>query len=370
MCEGGASVRVQSLSGRSGYLMLGTQRRLSYLLLIAVGLLAGNLHWSGSAPASGWAHTLASLLCIPVVAVAIQRGGSMATLIAIAGGSLHAISRAFGHDCSWIYVIGDTLLAVALGWMAAILSAILPAGHPPDVTRQVGAFDGDSALSEPWPTSVLTRVITGLVRQFGTPVASIEGAGWMLDDPDLPEQERREFIGIVRKESQRLSRILSEVLIFTRPRQPNLEQVNLSALLDDVIRFASPKDQGSAVIFDKNVPADLPRLNGDAEQIRQALLNVVLNAVQATPPGGHIEVSARVEGGRFVIAVEDKGKGVPEMALGRIFDPFFSTREKGLGLGLPVAQHIVGQHGGKISVDSVADKGTSVAIVLPVAPVR
>ena len=294
----------------------------------------------------------------------------MATLTALAGGSLHVLSQTLGHDCSWIYLTGQTLIVVGIGWIAATLSAILPVRQLSGVSMPTGTAGGEVSIPEPWPTSVLSRVITGLVGQFGTPVASIEGAGWMLDDPGLPDQERREFVGIVRKESQRLSRILSEVLIFTRPRQPQVQQVNLSSLLDEVIQFASPKDHGPAILIDKNVPADLPRLNGDAEQIRQALLNVVKNAVQATPPGGRIEISASVEDSRFVIAVKDNGQGIPEMALGRIFDPFFSTRENGLGLGLPVAQHIVTEHGGKISVDSVVDKGTCVSIVLPVGPIR
>jgi signal transduction histidine kinase len=304
---------------------------------------------------------------MPVVAVAVRHGAVWAMLIAVAGGLLHFLLPALGQGLSWTHVGGETLLAACVGWIAAAFSQSLKVQDLWRVPPQATPLDsGTREVPDTWPTSVLTRVTVGLVRQFGTPVASIEGAAWMLDDTNLPEDKRREFVGIIRKESQRLSRILSEVLVFTRPRRPQFQQLDLSAVLDDVIHFAAPKDRGPNILFEKNLPADLPRLKGDVEQIRQALLNLALNAVRATAPGGTVEISARVEGSHFVITVTDHGGGIPESALRRIFDPFFTTREKSLGLGLPVAQHIIAEHGGRISVESSADKGTCVSVDLPV----
>jgi len=217
--------------------------------------------------------------------------------------------------------------------------------------------------------SLLARVIDSMVSQLRTPVASIEVAAWMLD-AELPEEKQREFVGIVRRESHRLDQMLSAVLEFTKPRQPRFRKLDLAALVDEVIHLADPKDRGPAILFYKHIPADLPRLRGDREQIRQVLLNLVVNAIQASPGGGPVDISARIEGGRFVITVEDHGRGIPETARDRIFEPFFTTNATGLGLGLAVAQRFVAGHSGRITVDASSGKGTAISVSLPVDPAR
>jgi two-component system sensor histidine kinase AtoS len=211
----------------------------------------------------------------------------------------------------------------------------------------------------------LSRMVTGLVRQFRTPVASIEGAGWLLEDPELPADKRQEFVEIVRKESHRLNRVLSDVSDFTRPRKPRLQNVNISTLIDEIIQLATPRDEGPLYLFHKDVAPDVPPLRCDPEQIRRALLNLSLNAIQASPAGGDIDISAHVEGGDVVIRVKDHGIGIAPSNVTRIFDPFFSTHEHGLGLGLPVALHIVKEHGGKMAVEDVAGYKTCISIALP-----
>src|SRR5262249_42648981 len=156
----------------------------------------------------------------------------------------------------------------------------------------------------------LGRVVAGLVRQFRTPVTSIEGAGWVLEDSRLPDEKRQELVGIIRKESHRLNRVLSDVLDFTRPRKPRFRAVDLSTLVDEVIQLAGPKDHGPFFLFQKDISPDFPPLRCDPEQIRQALLNLAMNAIQATPGGGQIEISAQIEDGEAVIKVNDHGRGI------------------------------------------------------------
>jgi signal transduction histidine kinase len=205
-----------------------------------------------------------------------------------------------------------------------------------------------------------------LVRQFRTPVASIEGAGWVLEDSRLPDEKRQEFVGIIRKESHRLDRVLSDVLDFTRPRKPRFETASISTLIDEVIRLAGPKDHGPFFLFKTDIAPDLPPLRCDPEQIRQTLLNLAMNAIQASPGGGQIEISARVEQNFVVIRIRDHGRGIPAAILDRIFDPFFTTHESSLGLGLPVALHTVTEHGGRIAVEGTSGFGTCMCISLPV----
>ncbi len=163
----------------------------------------------------------------------------------------------------------------------------------------------------------------------------------------MADNKRRELVGIVRKETHRLNRILMDVLEFTQPRSPRFRMIDLSKLVDDVIPLAGTKD-GRPFTVTKNIPSDLPVLRGDPEQIKQVLLNLIMNSNQAMPAGGEVEISARIEGDTFVIAVRDHGTGVPAAAVDRIFEPFFSTYEHRLGLGLALALRIVREHGGRI----------------------
>ncbi len=361
-----------SLSRRSGDLFaLNTSRRLPALLLVAVGLLASNLQYSVLASTARWFDFAASLIYVPIVAVAIRHGAAAATAVALAGGALRVLLKSLGSGSPWSGVLLETLLFAGVGWMAALLPrntlTRTPAGNLGDRAPETGSA---SESRESWETVTLTRIVVGLVRQFGTPIASIDGAGWMLEDAGLPEEKRREFVDIIRKEANRLSRMLSEVLDFTRPRQPQFQQLQLPALVDQAIHLADPKGHGPTVLFEKHIPAGLPDLRGDPDQIRQALLNLVMNAVQASPRGDRIKISARFEDPNVVITVKDHGNGVPEVVRTRIFEPFFTTRDTNLGLGLPIAEQIVSAHGGKIAVDSSTGAGTSVSITLPVGTVR
>jgi signal transduction histidine kinase len=213
--------------------------------------------------------------------------------------------------------------------------------------------------------SSVNRIIVGLVRQFSTPVASIEGAAWVLDDPHLPEDKRRELVGIVRKEAHRLTRLLSDAVDFMQPRPPRFRMINLSTLVDEVIQLADTRGLGNSYIFTTNIPPALPPLRCDPEQIKQVLLNLVVNSIQATAAGGRIEISARIEGDHFVIVVKDHGRGIPTPVLDRIFDPFFTTNEHHLGLGLSVALRIVTDHRGRMAVDCQQSGGTCISVILP-----
>jgi signal transduction histidine kinase len=115
------------------------------------------------------------------------------------------------------------------------------------------------------------------------------------------------------------------------------------------------------------VPAGLPTLVVDPQQLKQALINLLLNAIQATPPGGSVQVTAAAETEALRIVVIDSGSGIAPDMLERIFDPYFTTRPQGTGLGLPIALRIIQAHGGTLEVSSVLGRGTTVEARLPTA---
>ncbi len=342
---------------------------LPVVLPFAVGLLGTDVHWSLVRSDGGWGSLAADLFYIPVVIAAISLGARAALTVALAAGVFHVGAAVLFRADSLLQPIAETALFVCVALTTAKLAEwtrsvarrdALAAGAPPELMQR-SYRDVDDADQ----MSALSRMVAGLVKQFRNPVTSIEGAGWVLEDSRLPDEKRQEFVGIIRKESHRLNRVLSDVSDFTRPRKPRYQTVDLSALIDEVIELAGPRDHGPYFLFRKEVPPDFPPLRCDPEQIRQALLNVAMNAIQASPGGGPIEIAAAAEENEIKIRVKDHGRGVPGSMVDKIFDPFFTTHENSLGLGLSVARHLVTGHGGTIAVEFTSEQGTCIVITVP-----
>jgi len=164
------------------------------------------------------------------------------------------------------------------------------------------------------------------------------------------EERRREFLDIIRKESRRLNRLLSSFLDFAKPRQPNLEMVEIDALLDSVLVLARHAGNGVRLDLRKQIEPGLTKVECDAEQLKQVLLNLVMNAIQAMPRGGSVTLAAERNETGVAIDVCDQGEGIREDNLDRVFDPFFTTKENGSGLGLSIAHQIISQHGGRLTI--------------------
>ncbi|HSW49652.1 MAG TPA: ATP-binding protein, partial [Bryobacteraceae bacterium] len=152
---------------------------------------------------------------------------------------------------------------------------------------------------------------------------------------------------------------------FAKPRTPVFQTVRVEALLDSVVELAVHAIGRQPITIRHGADPGLPQLECDVEQIKQVLLNLVINAIQAMPKGGEVALSARLQGGDVVIGVSDRGCGVNPENLGKLFDPFFTTKETGTGLGLPVALQIVAQHGGSLWADPNPDLGMTFSFRLP-----
>jgi two-component system NtrC family sensor kinase len=185
-------------------------------------------------------------------------------------------------------------------------------------------------------------------------------------------------LALVERETQRCSAIVRNLLDFARQREPAFTAVELPAVLGEAVSLLATRMAIQQVAFTQDVGTP-PPVWADFGQLRQALLNILVNAVEAMPIGGPLAVTARElpagadderrSGQRFVeLAVTDRGGGISPEHLPRIFDPFFSTKERGTGLGLSVAYGIVERHGGTIVADSRAGIGTTIRLRLPVAP--
>ncbi|MHB8525324.1 MAG: two-component system sensor histidine kinase NtrB [Candidatus Acidiferrales bacterium] len=216
--------------------------------------------------------------------------------------------------------------------------------------------------------SALGELSAGLAHEIRNPLGSIEGAVQILQRPNLTDDTKQEFGKMAEEEIGRLKGLLTHFLQFARPPAPRRSPTNLGELLDAVRRLAdeTAKMTGCSVMV--KLAEELPAVSVDPEQIKQALLDLVLNAIQATPGGGEVLLRAVRECDSVVLEVQDKGTGIEEENLQKVFDPFFTTRSGGTGLGLPIAHQIVAQHGGHIELRRNPERGMTFSVVLPLQP--
>jgi two-component system, NtrC family, sensor histidine kinase HydH len=210
------------------------------------------------------------------------------------------------------------------------------------------------------------QLAAGLAHEIRNPLASIAGAtGILTRNPDAYEK-RAECLSIIEKECRRLDRLLTNFLDFARPRPPQYHDVAPETVLDSVLDLASHATDGTHVVLRKEVRGDLPMLECDPEQLKQVLLNLVINAIQATNGLGEVVLLSARQNGKILIQVKDEGCGVSSENLDKIFDPFFTTKENGSGLGLSVVHQIVEQHGGLVTAENNRGKGMTFSLWFPV----
>jgi len=233
-------------------------------------------------------------------------------------------------------------------------------------------------LVETHKLRALGTLTAGVAHELNNPVNNILlTAQFMKEDFEkLSSEASLEMIDDVIDQAERCDRIISNLLDFARESEAKVEPVDLGVLVNETVKLAQNQMHLSGVKLKITVQPNLPRVHGDAKQLVQVFLNLVLNALDATPRDGSIELSAEPDGQKFVsVTVKDTGCGIPPHLLNSIFDPFFTTkhsgdgRRGGTGLGLSVSQGIVARHGGNISVVSSLESGTSVTVHLPVTTI-
>ncbi len=213
--------------------------------------------------------------------------------------------------------------------------------------------------------SALGEIAAGLAHEIRNPLAGMKGALEIVGSRVKPGTPEAEFSAIAAREAQRLEGLVQEFLDYARPRPPHPRPDELPQVLRRVAGLLGPEAERAGVVLaiDADTAPSGPPV--DPEQIQQVVVNIVLNAIQASPKGGRVRVRSRAEAGRAVVEVTDQGPGMSPEAQARAFEPFFTTTERGSGLGLAISQRIVAAHGGTISFGDVPGGGTKVEIVLP-----
>ncbi len=193
------------------------------------------------------------------------------------------------------------------------------------------------------------------------------GGSLELASDDTDEVRVLKKVEILAGEVDRLEKILNDFLRLARLPEPDLQPGDISALLDELLDFIEPETRQSDIELIRDFDSDLPIIHFDSGQMKQALLNVILNANQSMSAGGQLTIKAHEASGYISIDVIDTGEGIPLDRLGRLFDLFYSTKKDGTGLGLSIACRIANIHGGEIRVESRENEGTTVSILLPIS---
>ena len=208
----------------------------------------------------------------------------------------------------------------------------------------------------------------GLAHEIRHPLASIRGALEIIDERSQPDSPESEFSRLAIGEVQRLDDLVWEFLRYARPHEPDPRWTSLHEVIERVCVLLRVEADRANVTLSVDRSAPLPDLCIDAQQIEQVLLNVVLNAIQASPSNACVRVREQLCDQHVVVDVIDQGPGIPAQHLPQVFSPFFTTREKGTGLGLAIASRIMMTHRGGLEIHGTSEQGTCVRISLPVRP--
>jgi two-component system, NtrC family, sensor histidine kinase HydH len=352
-----------------------TRHRMWAGWLAAIVLILGALQYLAVPSQMHWIYVIQRLYYIPTVLAGLIMSWRGGLGIALLAGVVFAIGTPSIWTVSRVDVL-DQILEICMFCLVGVLSGVLTDRHrkqeailqrTSDQLRQAHREleENFERMKRAERIYALAQLSAGLAHEIRTPLASLEGAASLVQRETQSTEQRREFLAIIQKESQRLNRLLSSFLEFAKPRQPDLKMAKIGEVLDSVIVLVRNACDTGRLELRRHIQPGLPMLECDPEQLKQVLLNLVTNACQAMPQGGIVLLEAGPNETGINIDVHDQGGGIDQENLERIFDPFFTTKESGTGLGLSVAHQIVSQHAGTLTIVRNSPQGVTVRVSLP-----
>lgn len=214
--------------------------------------------------------------------------------------------------------------------------------------------------------STLGEMAAMLAHEIRNPLGSIRGTAEILKDDYPPGDPKHEFIEIQIKETERLNRVVEDFLHMARPQPADMRPCPVQKELETIATLVANDARKRQIRLMVHPPAAPIIIKADGEKLRQAFLNIIINALQATPPGGSVTISTTVGPDALCeICFTDTGRGIDVATLDKVFEPFFTTKPDGTGLGLAITRKIIESHGGIMLVESAEGKGTAVTVRLP-----
>jgi two-component system NtrC family sensor kinase len=224
------------------------------------------------------------------------------------------------------------------------------------------------ALLQSEKLAAMGRLTSQIAHELNNPIYGIMNTLELLKTEIPPESKRRRILELSLSEIQRLSEMLRNMLSFSKPEEEKRRPVKIDDLIEGILLVMEKQMRESNIQVETSFDPDIPEIMASTNQMRQVMLNLFKNAKEAMPKGGTLFVRTSKEDNRILIHIRDTGIGIPEEIRGKIFEAFFTTKQKvkGVGLGLSVCYGIIKDHGGDIKVESQEGKGTTFAVSLPI----
>jgi len=241
-----------------------------------------------------------------------------------------------------------------------IFVSLIDMTHQRELERRLFRSEGLAAIGE---------LSAGIAHEIRNPLVAITTSVSLLKDEPQLSKEGHQLLDVVKEESDHLAAIVDDFLQFARPKKPSFHKEDINKLLSDVVHRYKNWN-GKKIQLVEQYEDNIPPVSLDRHQIQQVITNLLLNSLDAMEDGGTLTITTRrykkMSEDMVRIMVADSGIGIPEEDITKIFQPFYSTKEKGTGMGLAICRRIVNEHGGEISVESTVGKGTTFSVILPI----
>ncbi|MFL6514418.1 MAG: two-component system sensor histidine kinase NtrB [Chthoniobacterales bacterium] len=218
--------------------------------------------------------------------------------------------------------------------------------------------------------NALTLLAAGVAHEIGNPLNSLHIHLQLMERKvreldGAAKTDLQDSITVARAEITRLDSIVTQFLRAIRPTKPHLLAQNINVIVDEAVRFFGPEIKDRDMVVEQELRSDLPLVQVDRDQMKQAFYNVIKNSMEAMKRRGILRIRSDIDANHVIVSFKDTGGGISAENLGRVFEPYFTTKSAGSGLGLLIVRRIVREHGGELAVESADGKGVTVTIRLP-----
>lgn len=264
-----------------------------------------------------------------------------------------------------LVIITSTLL---MGALFVVLVFVVKRGESIIQRRAMERLRLKERLAHAERLSSLGEMAAGISHEIRNPLGIIRSSAELLKKKTAKIDPQNTFPDIIVEEANRLNSIITDFFNYAKPRNPNIAPCRVEEIINKNLTFLEAQNKEKGYIIKKNYQDSLPEIMADSAMLYQSFLNILLNAMQSMPDGGRILVEVSSNDHRVTVHFDDDGQGIPPENMNKIWDPFFTTKEQGTGLGLGIVKNIVESHGGSIQIANRPVRGARVTVELPLKP--